>query len=80
MNLRVNWRASTSLVGSVLKYLSLPLVIPVFVAAAYGEDIVPFLSVIVLTLAVGVVLEQLDPDATTIEIEEPGEESTEAGE
>jgi trk system potassium uptake protein TrkH len=62
MNLRVDWRASVSLVGSVLKYLSLPLVIPVFVATAYGEDLVPFVSVIILTLAVGIALEQLEPD------------------
>ena len=62
MNLRVDWRASVSLVGSVVKYLSLPLILPVFVGAAYGEDLFAFLPIIALTLVVGIGLERLDPD------------------
>jgi trk system potassium uptake protein TrkH len=62
MNLRVDWQASVSLVGTVLKYLALPLLFPLVVAVGYGEDIFVFVPVIVFTVAVGYGLERLDPD------------------
>jgi trk system potassium uptake protein TrkH len=62
LGLRVRWRASLSLVGSVLKYLSLTFVLPLLVAIGYGEGYVPFIVVGVFTMVVGTALERLDPD------------------
>jgi trk system potassium uptake protein TrkH len=62
MSIRVDYRASLSLVGSVLKYLAVPLAIPLAVSLAYGESVVPFVVTIVLTVAVGRGLERLRPD------------------
>jgi trk system potassium uptake protein TrkH len=61
MRLRVGWRASLSLVGTVLKFLALPLLFPLAVAVHYGDGVTTFLPVIVLTVAVGFGLERLDP-------------------
>ena len=60
--LRVDWRASLSLIGTVLKYLAVPLGLPLLVSIIYGEDVLIFLLTIVVTLVVGVGLEQLDPE------------------
>src|SRR6056297_3271451 len=60
MRLRTDWRASVALVGTVLKYLAVPLVIPVVVALIYGEPVFPFVATIALTIAVGHGLEQLE--------------------
>ena len=62
MSVRVDYCASLSLVGTVLKYLSVPLLIPVVVALAYGETVAPFLPTIVVTLSVGWALERLSPE------------------
>ncbi|WP_251343532.1 TrkH family potassium uptake protein [Haloplanus halophilus] len=62
MPLRVDYRASLSLVGSVLKYLSVPLAIPLVVGLAYGESVAPFLVTMLVTVAVGWGLERLRPD------------------
>ena len=62
MKLRVDYRASLSLVGSVLKYLAVPLLIPVVTALAYDETVLPFVVTILVTVAVGVGLERLEPD------------------
>ena len=62
MKLRVDYRASLSLVGSVLKYLAVPLFIPVVTGVVYGETVVPFVVTILVTVTVGVGLERLDPD------------------
>ena len=62
MKLRVDYRASLSLVGSVLKYLAVPLLIPIVTALAYGETILPFVVTILVTVALGVGLERLEPD------------------
>ena len=59
---RVDWRSSTSLVGSVLKYLAVPLCLPLIVAVGYGQDIVPFAVTMITTVLAGVALEQLDDD------------------
>ncbi|MFB6196039.1 MAG: TrkH family potassium uptake protein [Haloplanus sp.] len=62
MPIRVDYRASASLVGGILKYLAVPLSIPLVVSLAYGESIVPFLVTILLTVTVGWGLERLRPD------------------
>jgi trk system potassium uptake protein TrkH len=62
MRLRVDYRASLSLVGTVLKYLSVPLLVPLAIALFYGETVVPFVLTIALTTVVGVWLERLSPD------------------
>ncbi|XVH30923.1 TrkH family potassium uptake protein [Haloferacaceae archaeon DSL9] len=60
--LRVDYRASLGLVGTVLKFLSVPLLLPVVVALAYGESVVPFAVTIAVTLGLGVSLERLGSD------------------
>ncbi|KTG09953.1 potassium transporter TrkH [Haloprofundus marisrubri] len=62
MRLRVDYRASLSLVGTVLKYLVVPLMLPVAVALYYGESVVPFLVTMLVTGALGTWLERLDPE------------------
>jgi len=62
MSLRVDWRASTSLVGTVLKYLAVTLVVPVVVAWRYGESTLPFLATAAVAVTAGIALERLDPD------------------
>ncbi|QZP37811.1 TrkH family potassium uptake protein [Halobaculum magnesiiphilum] len=62
MNLRVEYRASLSLVGTVVRYLSVPLVAPLLVSVYYGESVAPFLVTIALALGVGTGLERLDPE------------------
>ncbi|NLV10168.1 TrkH family potassium uptake protein [Halomicrobium mukohataei] len=62
MSWGVDWRASTSLVGTVVKYLSLTMVVPLVVAIIYGEDIAVFVVSIAATAVLGLALEQLDPE------------------
>ncbi len=64
MNLRVDWRASVSLVGSVVKWLSVPLLFPLLIGVYYGEfgAIRTFVTTIIIALVVGWSLERLDPD------------------
>jgi len=62
MAIRVDYRASLSLVGSVLKYLAVPLALPLVVALVYGESVVPFLVTMLVTVAVGGGLERLRPE------------------
>jgi len=62
VRIRVDYRASLSLVGGVLKYLSVPLLIPLAVAAAAGESTAPYLATVALTVALGTALERLAPD------------------
>ncbi|WP_254535536.1 TrkH family potassium uptake protein [Halomarina litorea] len=59
---RVDWRASLSLVGTVLRYLSVALAFPLAVAVYYGDDIEVFVATIALTVVVGLALESLDED------------------
>jgi trk system potassium uptake protein TrkH len=62
MNLRVDWRASCSLVGTVVKWLAVALVFPLALALFYGEGITTFLVTMALAVALGWSLEQLDDD------------------
>lgn len=59
MSVRVDWRVSCSLVGTVLKWLSVPLLLPLLIAVYDGEDIIPFLTAIVITVLIGATLERL---------------------
>jgi trk system potassium uptake protein TrkH len=62
MTFYLDWRASVSLLGTVVKYLALTMVVPLVVAVSYGEDIWVFAASLVIALVVGVALEQLDAD------------------
>jgi trk system potassium uptake protein TrkH len=59
---RVDYRASLSLVGSVLKYLTVPLAIPLVVSLYYGDSVVPFVVAMAATLGIGLFFERLDDD------------------
>jgi len=60
--LRVDWRASVGLVGTVLRYLSAALAVPLAVGLYYGEEAWVFLATIVLVVGIGVGLERLDDE------------------
>ncbi len=62
MEPRVDWRASASLLGSVIKYVSLSMLIPLGIAVVYGEDIWPFAVSLVVAAGIGTGLERLDAD------------------
>ena len=62
LDLRVDWRSSISLVGSVLKYLAVPMVFPLLVAIYYGADALVFVATIAITVSIGLALERLEPD------------------
>ncbi|WP_254524089.1 TrkH family potassium uptake protein [Natrinema caseinilyticum] len=61
MRLRTDWRASFALVGTVVKYLSVPLLVPIVVALVYSEPVFPFVATIGLAVVFGLALERLDP-------------------
>ena len=62
MNLRVDWRASVALTGTVLKYLAVTLLVPLVVGLIYREHVLVFVATIAITVAIGFGLERLDPD------------------
>jgi len=62
VSIRVDYRASLSLVGTLLKYLSIPLCLPILVALIYGETVIPFLLTIAVTFLAGSAFERLTPD------------------
>jgi trk system potassium uptake protein TrkH len=47
------------LVGSILKWLAVPLTVPLVLAVLYGEALLPFLVTILLTLVIGEAFERL---------------------
>jgi len=54
MKVRVDWRASLALVGTVVKWLSVPLVAPPVVALYYGDGgIAAFGATIVVAFTAG---------------------------
>lgn len=61
---RVDVRASFALVGSVLKWLSVPLVFPFALGLYYGADAGVFAATAVVALVVGFGLERLDTEPT----------------
>ena len=62
MKTRVNWRTSLGLVGTIVKWLSVPLLFPLGVAIFYGEPLGPFLVAIACCLVLGFSLERLRTD------------------
>jgi trk system potassium uptake protein TrkH len=62
MTLRVDWRTSASLAGTVLKGLAAPLTLSALVAIAYAENPVPFLAPAAGSLFIGLGLERLPRD------------------
>jgi|AntRauTorcE11898_2_1112593.scaffolds.fasta_scaffold06202_3 trk system potassium uptake protein TrkH len=61
--MKVDWRASFSLVGRVLKYLAVALVVPVLTGLAYnGRGLAPFVVTAVVAVGLGTALERLDSD------------------
>jgi len=62
LDLRVDWRASVSLVGTVVKYLAVALLLPLLTALYYGNGLVTFGFTILFGVTVGSLLERLDPD------------------
>jgi len=59
---RVDWRAAMSLVGAVIKYLSVPLLVPLLVGIIYGRDAPTFALSAGAVFLLGFGLERLDPD------------------
>ncbi len=62
MAVRVDWRASLSTVGTIQKWSAGPLLLPLLVAVADREDVAPFAAAIAVAVALGGLLERLDPD------------------
>ncbi len=60
MALRVDWRTSASLLGTVLKSFTVPVALVLSVALYYGEPIVPFAAPLALSFALGVGLERFE--------------------
>ena len=60
--MHVEYRTSLSLVGSVIKYLSIPLTFPLAVAIVYGESVLPFVVTIAVAIVAGSAIERLDPE------------------
>ncbi len=58
----VDWRVSLGLVGTVYRYLTVPLFLPILVAVYYRESPVPFIAAIVVAAIVGTLLEWQAPD------------------
>jgi trk system potassium uptake protein TrkH len=57
--IRVDWRSSLALVGTVLKWLTVAFVLPVGVGLYYGEGVVPLLVAAGVAGVVGIGLESL---------------------
>ncbi len=55
----VDWRVSATLVGTVLKWLAVPLSFPLLIAIYYDEALVPFLVTITIALGVGEALDRI---------------------
>jgi len=59
---RIDWRASVSTVGTVVKYLAVTMLIPLAVSVYYGEDVPVFAVSLAVVILIGLGLERLDPD------------------
>jgi trk system potassium uptake protein TrkH len=62
VSLRVDWRASCSLVGTVVKWLAVAMAFPLAVGLFYREGVVTFVATMALAVTIGWSLEQLDDD------------------
>ena len=62
LRLRVDWRTSVALTGRVVKYLAVPLLVPLVTALLYGEDIAVFAVSIAFVFLFGFVIERAAPE------------------
>jgi len=62
MTFYLDWRASVSLLGTIIRYLALTMLVPLTVAVVYGDDVWVFAASLGIALVVGVALERLDPE------------------
>ncbi|MWG35160.1 TrkH family potassium uptake protein [Halomarina oriensis] len=62
MRIRVDWRTSVSVLGTILKILALPLASMAALALFYSEPLVPFLVPFAGSLLAGVGLERIERD------------------
>ena len=62
MRIRVDWRVSCRLVGTILKWLWVPLVLPLAIAVYDGTEVAPFILSMIATAVLGLALEQLTED------------------
>ena len=62
MTFYLDWRASVSLLGTIVKYLALTMLVPLIVAVVYGDDIWVFGASLMIALVAGIALERLDPE------------------
>jgi len=62
MRIRVNWRQSVALTGTVIKYLAAAMVLPLGVSLVYGEDTIVFLASMIIAAGVGLALERADSE------------------
>jgi trk system potassium uptake protein TrkH len=64
LDLRVEWRASASLLGTIVKYLAAALVPPLAIALYDGspEGVLAFAATALVAVSLGAGLERLDPD------------------
>jgi trk system potassium uptake protein TrkH len=69
MRVRVDWRVGCRLVGTILKWLWVPLVLPFAIALVDGTAVAPFLLPMVGTVLLGTALEQLT-DETELGVRE----------
>jgi trk system potassium uptake protein TrkH len=61
-SVRVDWRASCSLVGTVVKWLAVAMAFPLALAIVYGEGVTTFVASMAFAVGIGWSLEQLDDD------------------
>jgi trk system potassium uptake protein TrkH len=60
MSVRIDWRQSVALTGTVIRYLAVAMLVPLAISLVYGEDTVVFLLSLGITVMVGAGLERLD--------------------
>jgi len=61
IDLYVDWRKSVALTGTVAKWLAVAMIVPLAVAVIYGEDLWVFVASTGIFVAVGLLLERVDP-------------------
>jgi trk system potassium uptake protein TrkH len=59
---KLDWRSSVSLVGTVVKYLAVPVLFPLAIGLYYGEDAWVFTVTAGIALVTGFLLERLDTE------------------
>ena len=62
MTRTIDSRATLSYVGSVVKYLSAAMILPLLTAVIYGEDVWVFAAAMATGIALGAALERVDPE------------------